>query len=104
MTEFLPEMSLSAFAFVGGIALALTLVFVGSKGRLLRCPETGALALVDVERRGGRPTSLASGAVVGCDLWPRNPDCARGCVARRFDHTAARDGILLEALRPFERS
>jgi hypothetical protein len=58
------------------VALGLWIVLV-LRGRLLRCPETGGAAFVDVAN--GQPAAIH---VRRCDLWPGKQACARGCLVR----------------------
>jgi hypothetical protein len=98
------EVSLAAtltFAFFP--AVGLWLMWLVSKGRLMRCPETSAVALVSAEARPGRHGSVACQTVTHCDLWPRNKGCAQGCLERFAETTPALQRINLEALRTFER-
>ena len=71
--------------------------------RLMRCPETGSLALVETARvaRAGETTSSVT--VRTCDLWPERKCCARGCL-ERYDETAPGHRISVKALRPFAPS
>ena len=73
----------------------------GVRKRLMRCPETGAVAFVGAEAitrgDGKAPTFL----VHSCEFWPERKDCARGCLAR-FDETTPGYRIKLDALRSFE--
>ena len=75
-----------------------TLWWVGST-RLMRCPEVGAIAIVDAERVSH---GEASGVTVrSCELWPEKKDCRRGCLVRYHETTPG--CVNLRALRPFER-
>jgi hypothetical protein len=74
----------------------------GARKRLMRCPETGAVAFVGanaMSRGEGRPVVLM---VHSCELWPARKDCARGCLAR-FEETTPGYRIKLDALRPFDQ-
>lgn len=70
--------------------------------RLMRCPETGAIAFVaatSVSRRGGAAPEVT---VRSCDLWPERKNCGRGCLVR-YSQTASGYPVSVEALRPFEQ-
>ena len=67
--------------------------------RLMRCPETGAIALVEAD--GAGRGKAAAPRVRSCGLWPARQDCARGCL-QRLDHYAPGSFVSLQALRPFE--
>lgn len=89
-------------AVVAFPVVALWLIQLASKGWLLRCPETGGIALVDVD-----PLQTANGKTVRvgvrqCDLWPKRQGCAQGCLVR-YSETAPGYRVGLKALRPFER-
>jgi hypothetical protein len=73
------------------------------KRRLLRCPESGGVAIVEVgeirttgEGRGGPALRVKS-----CQLWPEEQNCQRGCLDRCREGWASY-GFDLHALRPFE--
>ncbi|MBI3043990.1 MAG: hypothetical protein HYY78_14315 [Betaproteobacteria bacterium] len=70
--------------------------------RLMRCPETGAVALVGVEYVSPRPGAAPGLTVQRCGLWPGRKDCARGCLAR-YDEVLPGFTPHPDALRPFER-
>lgn len=76
------------------IALSLWIILT-SRGRLMRCPETGGVAFVDVA--DGPHAAIG---VRRCDLWPGKQGCARGCLAR-YSETPPRHPVRLEALRSF---
>jgi hypothetical protein len=82
---------LAALVFTACVIAGVWLVVLASRGRLMRCPDTGAIASVEVAR---------TGSVRSCDLWPRDRHCGQGCLARRGELPAGRR-IDLEALRPF---
>ena len=91
---------LAALAFIAVPLAALVLIWFASRGRLVRCPETGGLGLVEVEplRRGSQAHCIRR-----CDLWPGRQGCAQGCLARHAQ-SAAQYGIDLKALRPLRRT
>lgn len=70
--------------------------------RLMRCPETGAIAFVGAERVSRGEGTAPEVTVRSCELWPERKDCARGCL-ERYEQTAPGYRIKVEALRPFER-
>jgi hypothetical protein len=91
------------------VAIVALVVFAGwlywlsaltSNGRLMRCPETGAVNFVGVERVSRGDAKAPELTVVRCDLWPGKKDCARGCLAR-YHETAPGYRVNLDALRPF---
>ncbi len=99
--------SLAQIAVITVLALAavgfIHWLFEGGAGkRLMRCPETGAVAFVGAEeiwRSQGKAPVLM---VHSCELWPARKDCGRGCLAR-FDETTPGYRIKLDALRPFDQ-
>ena len=93
---------LAVLAFISVPLTALALVWFASSGRLVRCPETGGLGLVDVEPAFGRGAQAQMHRVQRCDLWPRRQKCAQGCLARHAQ-SGVRYGIDLKALRPLQR-
>lgn len=89
----------AALAFVAFPVVALLLIVFAARGRLLRCPEAGSVALVEVEQGAhGEPRGAG---VRQCDLWPQRHACAQGCL-RRFAETSPGYRVRLEALRHFE--
>ena len=72
------------------------------KDRLMRCPETGAIALVGVDYASPDEGSTSRLVVRRCGLWPSRAGCDRGCLAR-YEET--RPGFIpgLNALRPIDR-
>ena len=91
-----------ALAVVAFPVVALWLIWLASRSWLMRCPETGGVAFVDVD-----PLQTANGETVRvvvrqCDLWPEKQGCAQGCLVRHLE-TAPGYRVGLEALRPFER-
>jgi len=99
----------SAAQVVAIVALALVVVTYvhyvvmgASKNRLMRCPETGAVAFVSVERVLRNDGQAPTLAVQSCEFWPKRQGCARGCLAR-YDETRSGYRVNLDALRPFER-
>ena len=69
--------------------------------RLMRCPESGAIAYVSLRERWlpGKVAPVPS--VTRCDLWPLRKPCSRGCLAR-YHETMPGHRVNVEALRPFE--
>jgi hypothetical protein len=98
--------SLAQIVVIAVLAL-FAVVFVhwvlerGSRNRLMRCPETGAVAFVGAERVSRGDGKGPEVIVRSCEFWPERKDCARGCLAR-YDETALGYRIKLDALRPFE--
>lgn len=71
------------------------------KDRLMRCPDTGKITMVETE--GTYPETGDPGVRVrGCELWPKYANCSRGCLSR-YSETTAGFRIRLDALRPFEQ-
>lgn len=50
-------------------------------GRLIRCPETGAITFVEVGRASPGDGSEAKVTVQSCELWPGYYQCAGRCRA-----------------------
>ena len=103
MTDFPQVGWMAAVAFVALPVAALWLIGLASRGRLLRCPETGGVAFVDVDPLATGNGRTPQVGVRQCDLWPRSQGCAQGCLAR-YSETAPGYRIRLEALRPFKRA
>ena len=74
----------------------------GSRSRLMRCPETGAVAFVGAEQVSRDKGKAPEIMVCSCEFWPERKDCARRCLAR-FSETTPGYRVKLDALRPFER-
>lgn len=70
------------------------------KDRPMRCPETGSIILVGVERVSPGEGHAPEPTVRRCRLWPDKMNCARGCLVR---YEESMDGfpLKLDALRPF---
>lgn len=94
--------TIAAIAYVAFALIAVRLIGLASRGRLLRCPETGGVAFVEVDPRSAKGKSARTG-VCECDLWPQKQGCAQGCLAR-YAETAPGHRVALRALRPFARS
>ncbi len=92
---------LAVLAFISVPLAALILVWFVSRGRLVRCPETGGLGLVEVNPAPEREEHAPARRIRRCDLWPQRQDCAQGCLARHAQATAPY-GVDLEALRPIQ--
>ena len=73
----------------------------GLTERLMRCPETGGVALVNVEPAPAAQGSSIALQVRKCDLWRVKRGCAQGCLAR-YSETSPGHRVALHALRPFE--
>ena len=69
--------------------------------RLLRCPDTGAIAKVCTEEKWLPGRASPEVRVRWCDLWPLRKPCNRGCL-KRYHETAPGHRASVEALRPFE--
>jgi len=55
------------------------------KRKFLRCPETGGIALVDIEKNTADPaisgtSSAPKFTVKDCLLWPKRIGCGNGCL------------------------
>jgi len=68
--------------------------------RLLRCPESGAVAIADIEEKRAPGRDGARLSVTNCQLWPERADCGRGCLVRSAQARGIH-GFDLAALRPF---
>lgn len=84
---------------VGG--LLLWLISMVSKGQVMRCPETGAVAFVRVAQVPGDGWKVHEDMVRQCNLWPEREGCAHRCLAR-YGQTTDGLRVKLDALRPFE--
>lgn len=104
MSEDAQLMSFAAALVVLAFMLAgLWMIRIASKGRLMRCPETGGIALVDVDAQQNQNVQARRQAVVQCDLWPKKQGCAQGCLARYPETSSELGEVKLQALAPFER-
>jgi hypothetical protein len=93
---------LAALAFISVPLAALVLVWFVSRGRLVRCPETGGLGLVEMQPAPERGAQAPAHRIQRCDLWPQRQGCAQGCLVRHAQ-PAAPYGVDLKALDPFQR-
>ena len=84
---------------LGGLIYWLTSVVW--RGRMMRCPETGAVSVVRVASAARGDEKAPGLMVTQCDLWPQKKDCAQGCLSR-YGETASGWRVNLNALRPFE--
>ena len=73
------------------------------KDRLMRCPETGAIALVGVDYAAPGDGSAPRLVVRRCGLWPSKAGCAHGCLAR-YEETAPGLPPSLKDLRPIDQA
>jgi hypothetical protein len=103
-------LDLASVAQIVAIALLALVVVVfmryliegASNKRLMRCPETGAVAFVGAEQVSRRDGETPTVVVRSCEFWPARKDCAQGCLAR-YGETMSGYRVKLDALRPFER-
>ncbi|MCH7914234.1 MAG: hypothetical protein IH856_14535 [Deltaproteobacteria bacterium] len=75
------------------IVMAFSLVERYRKRKLLKCPETGGVSLVDIEWDTPHPaTPEATGKPVptikDCLLWPEKKGCSKGCLDNRAETRA----------------
>lgn len=80
---------LAAITVVIGWIVLIAMAFITlqwyRKRKFLRCPETGGIALVDIEKKTADPAmsgiSLAlKFTVKDCLLWPKRIGCGNGCL------------------------
>jgi hypothetical protein len=71
---------------------ALVLVGVTLRSRLVRCPETGSVALVEITPAR---SASAHAQVRHCDLWLQPRACTQGCLK----HYSENESAHLAALR-----
>lgn len=97
-------MQVGAIVVLALVVVAFVRYFIegASKKRLMRCPETGAVAFVGVEGVPGRAGEAPKLVVRSCEFWPARKDCAQQCLVR-YAETEAGYRVRLDALRPFER-
>ena len=94
--------SIAGSAIIAAIAIFIVLWLAPARNkRLMRCPETGAIAFVDTGAARGEGAAREV-TVRRCDLWPEREDCARGCLVR-YPQTAPGYRVNVKALRPFGR-
>ena len=84
------------------VAFVRYLVAGTSNKRLMRCPETGAVAFVGVEGVPGRAGESPKFVVRSCEFWPARKSCAQRCL-ERYAETESGYRVRLDALRPFEQ-
>ena len=72
------------------------------KRKLLRCPETDGVAIVDIEEMlsADQTNGKCYLRVKNCQLWPERGSCGRGCLIR-CSQTWGGYAFDLAALRPF---
>jgi len=94
-----------ALALMAFMVVALWLIWFTAKARVMRCPETDAVGLVDVDLVQTANGETVRLKVRQCDLWPERQGCARGCLARYsgYSESAVWYRVGLEELRRFER-
>ena len=81
-------------------ALVLARFYSLRNQRLMRCPETGSLAIVEAVCVACPGETRSAVTVRSCDLWPQGQCCARGCL-KRYAETEPGYRIHVGALRPF---
>ena len=97
-----------AILIAGLVALVAVALFVAltlwpvRRMRLMRCPETGTIAFVEVASVPGAAGKAGSLTVRSCELWPRQGHCASGCL-ERCEAAAPGLHVKIAALRPFEQ-
>lgn len=99
-----PEIAVSAagFAAIAAIAIFIVLWLVPArKKRLMRCPETGAITLVETGAARGEGAAREV-TVCWCDLWPARKNCVRACLVR-YPETTPGYRVNIKALRRFDR-
>ena len=100
--------TLEVTLWIAGLAaIGTVLVFIAwslwplRNARLMRCPESGAIAYVEAQDVWLPGRTSAERRVTRCDLWPLRKPCDRGCLAR-YHETAPGQRVNVHALRPFE--
>jgi hypothetical protein len=92
-------MAIIALLAAGGLVVWFTRLI--PKGRLMRCPETGSIAFVEVNPASPVDEEWHKLTVCKCELWPETKNCGRGCLAR-YSETTLGFPIDVRPLRPFE--
>jgi hypothetical protein len=80
----LPAVVEWAVAIIGLLAtggLIYRVIELVPTGRLIRCPETGAITFVEIGRASPGDGSEPKVTVQSCDLWPEYYRCAGRCLA-----------------------
>lgn len=90
------------FTAAGGAAILGWLIQLTSRDRLVRCPQTGGIAIVDIHAVASASGNTVAPRIRQCDLWPERADCTRACLVHASE-TVPGYPIRLAALRPFER-
>ena len=104
MTNGLILLALGALVVVWSVMLFMTFATLDyyRKRKLLRCPETGGAAFVEIEREPPSPaTSETPGTprlrVKDCHLWRHRMNCSKGCLDHApeiiADHTVGLSSV-----------
>jgi hypothetical protein len=100
--------TLEVVLWIAGLAAILTVLgFVAwslwplRNARLMRCPESGSIAYVEVQEVWLPGETSPTPRVTRCDLWPLRKPCDRGCL-RRYHESVPGRRVNVDALRPFE--
>jgi hypothetical protein len=103
MTSLEIAVSIAGFAAIAAVAFfILPRLWQARNKRLMRCPETGAVAFVDTTAAARGEETAGQVTVRWCELWPERENCARGCLAR-YPQTSPGYRVNVKALRPFDR-
>lgn len=97
----LAQISAIALLALAAVVFLNSILEIGPRKRLMRCPETGAVAFVDANAVSSGAGKAPAVVVHSCEFWPERKDCAQGCLAR-YDDITPGYRVKLEALRPFE--
>jgi hypothetical protein len=77
------EWAMAIIASLGTGGLIYWVIALVPRGRILRCPETGAMTFVEIGCASPGDGSQPKVTVQSCDLWPEHDACDRGCLVRQ---------------------
>ena len=97
----LAQISAIVLLALAAVAFLNSIFENAQRKRLMRCPDTGAVAFVGADTISRGDGKAPEVLVHSCEFWPERKDCARGCLAR-FYETAPGYRVRPDTLRPFE--
>ena len=97
-----PEWMATSIVLAAVTLYGLWLIAQTLKHRLMRCPNTNAIAQVGVLQVSSSDGSGPVPLVHCCSLWPEKAGCGQGCL-ERYHETCDGVPVNVDALRPFER-
>jgi hypothetical protein len=83
------EWTVAITGLLATVGLIYRVIGLVPTGRLIRCPETGAITFVEFGRASPGDGSEAKVTVQSCELWPGYYQCAGRCLGH-FGISAAK--------------